>query len=59
MQNTEKEKLIDQIIEKMTEEELREAARVGIKISLSIYSKAVNALKRFIETEKEKNNGKG
>ena len=57
MQNTEKEKIIDQIIEKMTEEELRTAARVGIAISLNIYGKAVNALKQFIEIEKEKNNG--
>ena len=57
MQNTKKEKLIDQLIEKMTEEELRAAAKVGIAITLKIYSKAVNVLKRFIEIEKENNNG--
>ena len=57
MKNPEKEKLIDQIIEKMTKEELKTAARVGITVTLNIYSEAVNTLKQLTEIKKEKNNG--
>ena len=59
MKDQEKEKLIDQLIERMTEEELRAAARVGTAITLEIYGKAVNALIKLIEIKKENNNGKG